>query len=135
MRASQTSPHGRLIGEFIGADRGKVTPVALLRHYPGVLEWLRLKTALSVDLLQSWREALAEAGGAVKRLSANAFMSPFTLAITPLVHGYGPLDDFARRLRAVVRSRTQGAWPYRYGYRSDAKLDAVGQAWREASGG
>ncbi|MFH1572247.1 MAG: hypothetical protein ABIL09_29925 [Gemmatimonadota bacterium] len=232
--------HGGLanrdLEDLAGADRGKVTQVALLRRYPGVLEWLRLKAALSVDLLQGWRAALTEAGGADKRLSANAFMPPFTLAtgfdfagagtccdaaspklytmhwcamvvfwgevlrarnpgldeallvralaqlfdladapwaerlsdyhypepdephpvpdgaqerkigqalaeaggrlaVTPLVHGYGPLDDFARRFRVVARSRAQGAWLNRYGYLSDAKLDAVGQAWREASGG
>ena len=52
------------------------------------------------------------------------------LAITPIVHGYGPPDDFLRRFRIVAESRAHGIWINRYGYLSDAKLDAVGDLWR-----
>jgi hypothetical protein len=47
-----------------------------------------------------------------------------------LVHGYGPLEDFKRRLRLVVDSPADGVWINRYGYLSDAKLDAIGRIWR-----
>ena len=50
--------------------------------------------------------------------------------ITPLVHGYGPLDDFTRRFRLVARSPVDGVWINRYGYLSDTKLDAIGDIWR-----
>lgn len=40
-----------------------------------------------------------------------------------LVHGYGPLDDFRRRLPLVVDSSADGVWINRYGYLSDEKLD------------
>jgi hypothetical protein len=194
------------------------------------LEWIRLKAALSVDLLRHWRQAITEYGGEGKELSANAFMPPFTLCtgfdfaaaadycmaispklytmhwsvmvefwgrvlldrnpgldealvvralanlfdlgdeitaerlsdygypdpdeahpipdapqarkirqvlaqvggraqVTPLVHGYGPLDDFRRRFQVVADSSTDGAWVNRYGYLGDEKLDVIGERW------
>ena len=227
--------HGGLtndeLEEFAGIDRGRVTQIALLRRYPGVFEWLRLKAALSVDLLAHWRSAILEAGGVDKELSANAFVPPFSLftgfdfagagthcdavtpklftmhwaqmvsfwgevllsrnaglreelvvqalanlfdlgddiqatklseyhypepdephpiptetqarkirqaiaqtdgraAVTPMVHGYGPHDDFVRRFRLAAESPADGIWVNRYGYLSDAKLDAIGSVWR-----
>lgn len=48
-------------------------------------------------------------------------------AVTPLVHGYGPLDDFTRRLQLVADcDAVSGLWINRYGYLSDEKLDAIG---------
>jgi hypothetical protein len=196
---------------------------------PELLEWLRLKAALSTDLLRDWREAILEAGGPEKELSANAVMPPFSfltgldfaataghvhsisaklytmhwalmvrfwgetlIARNPgldeallvralvraldladdepagdslaayaypppdqphpigdgpqlrkieqarrqvagrapfyaLVHGYGPTDDFRRRLRLALRSRADGVWINRYGYLSDTKLDVIAE--------
>ena len=51
------------------------------------------------------------------------------LLVTPLMHGYGPHDDFVRRFRVVAESPADGVWINRYGYLSDQKLDAVGQIW------
>ena len=46
--------------------------------------------------------------------------------VTPLVHGYGPLDDFTRRLELVANcDAVSGLWINRYGYLSDEKLDAI----------
>ena len=45
-------------------------------------------------------------------------------------HSYGPLDDVVRRFGAVSGGR---AWINRYGYLSDAKLAALGAAWRKAA--
>jgi hypothetical protein len=53
-----------------------------------------------------------------------------SMAVTPLVHGYGPQDDFLRRFRLVAESGVDGAWINRYGYLSDAKMDGVGALWR-----
>ncbi len=47
-----------------------------------------------------------------------------------LVHGYGPLDDFKRRLQLVADSPVDGVWINRYGYLSDEKLDAIREIWR-----
>jgi hypothetical protein len=227
--------HSRLtnrdLADFAGPDRGKFTILERLRRFPGVAEWLRLKAALSTDLLRDWREAIREYGGAGKELAANAFMPPFTVLtgldiasvapvcasiapklytmhwslivefwgrvlleqnpqldetllvgalinlldlddqpanrtladygypnpdephpipsstqqrkiaqamhaanrqtqIYPLVHGYGPLDDFRRRFQLVADSPADGVWLNRYGYLSDEKLDAIGEIWR-----
>lgn len=231
--------HGSLTNDdlaaFAGADRGCMTQLALLRRYPAVFEWLRLKADLSVDMVRHWRQIVDDAttDGSRKKLSANAFMPPLTLLtgfdfgraarycdaaspklytmhwtvmvefwgrrlldhnpgldetllvralanlldladeppgdcladfhypepdephpvsesaqkrrisqavsqargemdITALVHGYGPLDDVAARFALVADSEADGAWINRYGYLSDAKLDAVGQIWRTA---
>ena len=227
--------HGGLrnddLAAFAGGDRGAGEGLTLLRRFCGVFDWLRLKSALSVDMLRHWREALDDTGCSGLKLSANSFMPPLTLltgfdfagagawcdaaspklytmhwtvmvefwgrqlmehndglderllvhalanlfdlgdespgdslrafhypepeephpvsdtaqrrrmqaavrqaggrlAVTPLVHGYGPLDDFLRRFRLVADSEVDGAWINRYGYLSDAKLDAVGDLWR-----
>jgi len=46
--------------------------------------------------------------------------------VTPLVHGYGPLDDFTRRLQLVADcDAVSGLWINRYGYLSDDKLAAI----------
>jgi hypothetical protein len=50
--------------------------------------------------------------------------------IYALVHGYGPPDDFRRRLQLVADSPVDGVWINRYGYLSDEKLDIIGQVWR-----
>lgn len=47
-----------------------------------------------------------------------------------LVHGYGPLDDFRRRLQLVADSPVDGVWINRYGYLSDEKLDVIREVWK-----
>ncbi|MDA0711454.1 MAG: hypothetical protein O3B73_14740 [bacterium] len=233
--AFYTYLHGSLTNkdlvDWAGVDRGKLSQIRLLRQHPAVLEWLRLKAALSTDLLRDWRSAITEAGGAEKELSANAFMVPLTLftgfdfsaasahcdAISPklytmhwsamvefwgrallsrnagldeslvtralanlfdlgdaatadklsefgypepdephpipnepqvrkirqvvdevngrcdvtaLMHGYGPLKDFARRFQIVADSDATGIWINRYGYLSDDKLDTLRDIWK-----
>ena len=49
------------------------------------------------------------------------------------MHGYGPMDDFARRFRLVAESEADGVWINRYGYLSDEKLSTVGDIWRDAN--
>lgn len=227
--------HGGLtnrdLEEWAEVDRGKFALVNLLRRYPGVAEWLRLKARLSLDLLRDWRAGLTVHGNEGKELSANAFMPPLTLftgfdfaqagkyctaaspklytmhwsvmvefwgkvllernpgldeklvvrslaqlfdlgdqieaerlsdygypgpedphpipdapqkrkiaqalsaadgklAVTPLVHGYGPADDFSRRLRLVAESAADGVWINRYGYLGDDKIAAIGEIWK-----
>jgi hypothetical protein len=75
--------HGSLknrdLEDLAGADHGKIPQTSLLCRFPEFLDWLRLKRALSLDLLGHWREAITEYSGPEKELSANAFMTPFTL--------------------------------------------------------
>jgi hypothetical protein len=60
----------------------------------------------------AWARADAQAGGGA--------------AVRALVHGYGPVGDFRNRLRAALDASDSQVWINRYGYLSDAKLDAVG---------
>ena len=234
--------HGELsnvdLSDLSGADRGLFAVVRTLRDRPEVAEWLRLKAALSVDIIRDWRELLTEIGGPERELTAHAFMPHYSLltgfdfrgaaahcqqvapklytmhwsqmvefwgrallernphvderlivrgivhlmdlcdphdcrnmlsdfgypapdephplddepqlrkiqhavrqtrrggsaAVCPLVHGYGPLDDFDRRLRLVANSDVNGLWINRYGYLSDDKLEVVRRVSREWSG-
>jgi len=229
--------HGSLtnadLADWADMDRGKFSQMRLIRQYPAILEWLRLKAALSTDLLRDWRETITEVGGPQKELSANAFMVPFTLftgfdfsaasqycdaispklytmhwsamvefwgsvllernaglgetlvtralanvfdlgdhitanklsaygypepnephpipneaqsrkiqqvvnevqnrsEITALMHGYGPIKDFARRFQIVADSDADGVWINRYGYLGDHKLETVRDIWGKA---
>jgi hypothetical protein len=65
--------------------------------------------------LRKIAQAKAAAGGRTK--------------IYALVHGYGPVDDFRRRLQLVADSPADGVWINRYGYLSDEKLDIIGEVW------
>jgi hypothetical protein len=50
--------------------------------------------------------------------------------IYPIAHGYGPVEDFRRRLETAWRAGQHGLWINRYGYLSDAKLDVIRQVCR-----
>lgn len=45
--------------------------------------------------------------------------------LVPLIHGYGPDDDFQRRLQLVANSSVPGVWINRYGYLNDSKLSLI----------
>ena len=72
---------------------------------------------------------IAQVCNAVKDRAAKDRAAPGRALVTPLVHGYGPHDDFCRRFQVVADSPADGVWINRYGYLSDAKLDAVGRLW------
>ena len=42
-----------------------------------------------------------------------------------LAHGYGPVDDFRKRLVVARQAGQHGYWVNRYGYLSDEKLDVI----------
>lgn len=217
------------LSDFSDVSRGQFAALRRLSRFPGCFEWLRLKAALSADLVSHWREILDDAGTSRLELTAHAFMPPYSLltgldfarvasrvdCVSPklytmhwplmvnfwgrhllkantglderlltralvsimdladstddiesldeyqypqpdephpiadepqrrkirqvrsalrdaattkliaLVHGYGPADDFARRFRVIAGSDVDGIWINRYGYLSDAKLDAL----------
>ncbi len=47
-----------------------------------------------------------------------------------LAHGYGPLDDFQKRIEIACEAGPHGLWVNRYGYLSDEKLAAMGRIVR-----
>ena len=220
--------------EFLQPEGQCLKLLACLIERPGILEWLRLKSALSADLVRDWRDIVQDVSAGQMELTSHAFMMPWsvmtglnfrqvgelsnsvspkfytmhwplmiqfwgttirkenphldenlltqtlvhlvdmaaadeslenkTLAdyrypepdephpvpesvqlrklhqvrtalrgadtqLVPLIHGYGPDDDFARRLALVVAADVDGTWINRYGYLSEAKLQAVTEKW------
>ena len=68
-----------------------------------------------------------------RRWSASCRQARSRAGQTPvyaLAHGYGPPEDFARRLRAAWNGAQGLVWINRYGYLSDEKLDAIGAICR-----
>jgi hypothetical protein len=67
------------------------------------------------------------AGRQVQRRKINQALAAISgqAKLHPIVHGYGPLDDFCDRLKLVLDSPTSGLWINRYAFLSDAKLGAI----------
>lgn len=47
-----------------------------------------------------------------------------------LAHGYGPVDDFRRRLEVAWNASPHGIWVNRYAYLDDDKLEIIGEVTR-----
>lgn len=113
---------------------------ALLAANPGLDEELLVRALLCLfDLddtglrygLADWHYPLPEEAHPVadepqiRKLNQVVAAVDGAARVEALVHGYGPPEDFARRLALVRRSRAEGVWINRYGYLSDAKLEIV----------
>ena len=48
-------------------------------------------------------------------------------SLYPVVHGYGPLDDFESRLHIAWDAGTPGIWINRYCYLGEEKIQAIGR--------
>ena len=62
----------------------------------------------------------------IRQAQADAGRTP----VYTLVHGYGPLSDFRKRLEVGWRASEHGIWLNRYGYLTDEKLDVIGEVCR-----
>ncbi len=60
----------------------------------------------------------------IEQAQADAGDTP----VYALVHGYGPVSDFRKRLRIGLRASKHGIWVNRWGYLSDEKLETIGDA-------
>jgi len=59
----------------------------------------------------------------IRQAQADAGDTP----VYTLAHGYGPLEDFRKRVRIAYDASPHGVWVNRYGYLSDEKLEAIGE--------
>ena len=66
----------------------------------------------------------AQQAGKIKAAMAAVRATP----VTAFSHGYGPVEDVARRARIAFEAAEGRLFVNRYGYLSDAKLDAIGRA-------
>src|SRR5262249_17820489 len=67
---------------------------------------------------------------AVRRKMEQARRDAASTPVYALTHGYGPVDDFRRRLVAAWEASPAGIWVNRYGYLSDEKLRIIGETTR-----
>jgi len=116
---------------------------ALLRANPGLNEarvvpalasWLRIADAGRYRTLADCRypEPTEPHGAnpAVLEQKITEARRGARLPVYALSHGYGPLDDFRARLRGMYQASAGRVWINRYGYLSDAKLEAVKEVCR-----
>lgn len=68
--------------------------------------------------------------GAQRRKLQEAQAANGDGSVVALVHAYGPVEDFRRRLQTAWQASPNGVWINRYGYLSDEKLDVIGQTIR-----
>ena len=128
--------HWSLIVEFWGS--------VLLEQNPGLDESLLVKTLVNLlDLADDEGGSLLSDygypepdeshpipdGPQHRKINQTLTAARGQTQIYALVHGYGPLDDFRRRFQLVADSEANGVWINRYGYLSDAKLNAIGDIW------
>ena len=59
------------------------------------------------------------------RKIAEAQIAAGATPVYALAHGYGPVEDFRRRIGIAWRASAHGVWINRYGYLSDAKLRTI----------
>jgi hypothetical protein len=102
---------------------------------PALARWLRLADDDRFRTLADCRypepeephpvglKAMAEKFRAVRMNSRD-----FT--VYGLAHGYGPVDDFAKRLRTIHEASEGKLWINRYAYLSDAKLERIKEVCR-----
>ncbi len=117
---------------------------ALLQANPGITEATLVRALLSwfdmTDEIPSLRLAdyrypetdqphPAGVQAQVRKI-AQAQAEAGTTPILALAHGYGPPQDFRRRLEAAWRASRHGIWINRYGYLSDEKLAIIGEVCR-----
>jgi hypothetical protein len=67
---------------------------------------------------------------AMQRKIAQARREAGSTPVFALAHGYGPAEDFRRRLAAAWEASPAGVWVNRYGYLSDEKLRIIGETTR-----
>ena len=87
------------------------------------------------DRLEDWRYPEPEephpVGRHAQTRKLRAAEAEAGKPVIALAHGYGPVDDFARRCAIAWEGARGGVWINRYGYLADAKLDALGAVTRE----
>jgi hypothetical protein len=112
--------------ELMAANRG-LNDKILTR---ALVSWLDIVDEAGLPSLSEYRypepdEPHPVGSRAQARKIAEAQQDAGATPVYALVHGYGPLEDFRRRLEIGWKASQHGVWINRYGYLSDAKLAAV----------
>jgi len=114
---------------------------ALMQANPGLskplltrvlVNWLDIADDEGLPGLDDYRypapdESHPVGAAAQRRKIAEAQRETGTVPVYPLAHGYGPVEDFRRRLKIAAEVGAHGFWVNRYGYLSDEKLKVLGE--------
>ena len=119
----------RFYGDQIRQANPRVDPSLLVR---ALVRWLDIADDEGLARLEDYHypppdEPHPAGPRAQARKIVEAQAAAGDTPVYALVHGYGPLDDFRRRLEAAYRATGRGIWVNRYAYLSDEKLDAIGR--------
>jgi hypothetical protein len=63
-------------------------------------------------------------------IKAQAQADTGAMPVYALAHGYGPVEDFRKRLQVAWQVRRGSLWINRYGYLSDAKMKVIAEVCR-----
>ena len=119
----------RFYGDQIRDANPDLTDAALTR---ALVEWLDVADDQGFSRLQQYKYPAPDqphpvGSKAQHRKIAQAQADAGDTPIYVLAHGYGPVDDFRRRLTVAHQAGQHGFWVNRYGYLSDEKLAIIGQ--------
>jgi hypothetical protein len=130
--------HWPMILRFYGEALLKANPgLDGAKLIPALSRWLRIADEGRYQTLADCRYPEPEephgANPAIlesKITEARFRLRGAKLPVYALSHGYGPLEDFRARLRGMYKASDGRVWVNRYGYLSDAKLEAVKEVCR-----
>ena len=117
----------RFYGDALMAANPKLDERLLVRT---LSSWLEITDGLDGERLADYKYPEPEQShpvGAkvqaakIKQAQAEAGKTP----VLAFVHGYGPVNDFAKRLQIGWNASKHGIWINRYGYLSNEKLDRI----------
>jgi hypothetical protein len=122
----------RFYGDAIRAANPAVSPNLLVR---ALVRWFDIADDDGLPRLEDYSYPETDTPHPVglqaqARKIAQAQLEAGDARVYALAHGYGPVEDFRRRLKVAWGSSRHGIWINRYGYLSDAKLAVIGEVCR-----
>jgi hypothetical protein len=119
----------RFWGDALQKANPQTDPALICRALHGFLE---MNDRPAPARLEDWRypepdEAHPAGDGAMQRKIRAAVREAGSTPVYAIAHGYGPSADYIRRYQAAKQASPHGVWVNRYGYLSNAKLDAMGR--------
>lgn len=125
--------HWPMILNFYGAQIMKANPELPERLLVRALvRWLDIADDEGLTSLAAYSYPPPEAPHPVgpkaqARKIRDAQADAGDVPVYSLAHGYGPLDDFRKRLEVAWRASRHGMWVNRYAYLSDRKIETIGE--------
>ncbi len=65
-----------------------------------------------------------------RKIALARHATPSRIQVAAMAHAYGPVEDVAARFAVALEAPGDAVWVNRYGYLSDAKLEALGEVIR-----